>query len=126
MSRDTHGRYINLKAIIENGPEGAHGCPLCKFGIVSAPDLVGAAVPLYLQRLVQAIDHELTFCGCQAGKHYRISLANRRLEIIEQMKQAARGKDKVDNPIDVARTLIRLEQAKRVPTIHLEKEPVTA
>lgn len=126
MSRDTHGRYINLKAIIENGPEGAHGCPLCKFGIVSAPDLVGAAVPLYLQRLVQAIDDELTFCGCQAGKHYRVSLRNRRQIMLEQIKQDSRGKVKVDDPVIVARALIHLERAKHVPTIHLDKEPVAA
>lgn len=124
--RDDRGNYISLKAIIDNGPEGAAGCPLCKFGIVSAPDLVGAAVPLYLQRLVQAIDHELVFCGCQAGKHYRISLANRRLEIIEQMKQSMHGEVKVDNPVDVARKLIRIEQAKRVPTVHMAGEAVTA
>lgn len=122
--RDTHGRYQSIKEITANGPEGAHGCPLCHCGIVSAPDLVGAAVPLYLQRLVQAVDHELTFCGCQAGKLYRICLANRRLEILEQQKQAMRGKVKVDNPIDVARKLIHIEQAKRVPTMHLEKEVV--
>lgn len=29
-------------------------------------------------------------------------------------------------PVNVARTLIRLEQAKRVPTIHADGEPVTA
>ena len=123
--RDERGQYKNLKELTANGPEQAAGCPLCKFGIVSAPDLSGV-VPLYLERLVQAIDHELTFCGCQAGKHYRIALANRRLEVIERARQDVRGKVKVDNPIDVARTLIRIEQAKRVPTIHLEKEPVTA
>lgn len=125
MARDTHGRYMSIKEITANGPDHAAGCPLCKFGIVSAPELSGA-VPLYLERLVQAIDHNLTFCGCQAGKHYRIALANRRLEIIEQMKQAMRGKVKVDNPIDVARILIQLEQAKRVPTIHAAGEAVTA
>lgn len=123
--RDKRGRYLNLKELCDNGPDWASGCPLCKFGIVAAPALVGAAVPLYLQRIVQAIDGDITFCGCQAGKSYRVSLLNRRQEILERARQDMKitAKLQVDNPIDVARALIRIEQARRTPTIHLEPTP---
>jgi hypothetical protein len=121
--RDKHRRYVNLKELCANGPTGASGCPLCKFGIIAAPELVGAAVPLYLQRLVQAIDGDITFCGCQAGKLYRISLLNRRQEIIERARQDMRisAKLTVDSPIEIARSLIRIEQARRTPTIHVQE-----
>lgn len=123
--RDERGNYRSLKEITDNGPEGAHGCPLCEFGIVTAPEITGA-VPLYLERLVQAVDGDITFCGCQAGRHYRVSLRNRRQEMIEQMKQDGRGTVKVDDPVSVARVLIGIEQAKRVPTVHADgaSEPV--
>jgi membrane protein implicated in regulation of membrane protease activity len=123
--RDDRGNYRSLKEITDNGPDHAAGCPLCQFGIVAAPDLSGV-VPLYLERLVQAIDDELTFCGCQAGKHYRVSLRNRRQIMLEQIKQNGRGNVKVDDPVSVARVLIHLEQAKRVPTIHADGEAVPA
>jgi hypothetical protein len=125
--RDNHGRYKDLKEICANGPEGAAGCDKCKFGIVSAPELVGAAVPLYLQRLVHAIDGDIHFCTCQAGKSYRVSLLNRRQEIIERARQDMRvnAKVKIDNPIEVARSAMQIEQAKRapVPTVHMDNEP---
>jgi hypothetical protein len=63
----------------------AHGCPNCKHGIVSAPELTGAG-ELYLERMVQAIDGDIEFCKCRAGQAYRSSLLNR----YEAMKDAAK------------------------------------
>jgi hypothetical protein len=63
----------------------ARGCASCKFGIVSAPELTGAAT-LYLERMVQAIDGDIEFCKCRAGTSYRSSLLNR----YEAMKDAAK------------------------------------
>lgn len=54
----------------------AQGCANCKLGIVSAPELTGAC-ELYLERLVQAIDGDLKFCDCHAGKCYQAYLKNR-------------------------------------------------
>ncbi len=127
MARDERGRYISLKEICDNGPAHARGCPKCKFGIVSAPELLGV-VPIYLERMVQAMDKDITFCDCQAGKHYYVSLRNRHQEIVEQARQDLKvsAKLKVDNPIDIARAAMRAEQAKRTPTIHLSQEPELA
>lgn len=125
--RDIHGRYTTLKEINANGPTWARGCDACTCGIVLAPELTGAA-PLYMERLVQAIDGDITFCTCQAGQRYRVSLLNRRQEIIEQARQSLKttAKLKVDNPIDIARHAIRAAQARNVPTVHGVGERVPA
>lgn len=54
----------------------ARGCDKCKNGIAQAPELTGAC-ELYLERLVQAVDGDITFCDCQAGTRYRVFLLNR-------------------------------------------------
>lgn len=121
--RDVHGRYNTTKDIADFAPAWARGCESCTNGIALAPELTGA-VALYLERLVQAIDGDITFCTCQAGQRYRVSLLNRRQEIIEQARQDLKitAKLKVDNPIDIARAAIRDAQAKRVPTVHAARE----
>lgn len=125
--RNERGQYLNLKEIASNGPAYARGCPSCNCGIVLAPELTGAA-PLYLERLVQAIDGDITFCTCQAGKSYRVSLLNRRQQVIEQAKQDAAGASAiaVGSQIDSARYAMRAAQAKSVPTVHAAGERVTA
>lgn len=122
--RDERGRYLSVKPIEDNGPTWARGCPSCTCGIVAAPELTGAA-SLYLERLVQAIDGDITFCTCQAGKSYRVSLLNRRQEIIEQTRRDAKTTAIVgtSNPIDIARAAIQTVQAQRVPTMRLEPTP---
>jgi hypothetical protein len=70
---------------IESNPWAA-GCPQCTYGIVSAPELTRAC-ELYLERLVQAIDGDITFCTCQAGQVYRVYLLNRRQALIEEARR---------------------------------------
>ena len=125
--RDERGRYSTTKAVEDFAPDWAKGCARCRNGIVLAPELTGAA-SLYLERLVQAIDGDITFCTCQAGQRYRVSLNNRRLEINRQAKQDALGATAiaVGNQIDVARHAIHAAQAQRVPTVHVEGEKVPA
>lgn len=59
-----------------NENEWALGCDNCRYGLVSPPERSGAC-ELYLERLVQAIDGDLTFCTCRAGKANRANLLNR-------------------------------------------------
>lgn len=122
--RDVRGRYLNSRPITDNGPTWARGCDACTCGIVAAPELTGAA-SLYLERLVQAIDGDITFCECQAGRAYRVSLLNRRQEIIEQARQDAKRASAivVGSQIDTARAAIQAAQAQRVPTMRLEPTP---
>lgn len=68
--RDTHGRYSDVKAIVDLGPDWARGCKDCKFGIVAAPDIV-PALPLHESRAVQANEDMILFCDCRAGFMYR-------------------------------------------------------
>lgn len=122
--RNERGQYLNLKEIASNGPAHARGCPSCNCGIVLAPELTGAA-PLYLERLVQAIDGDITFCTCQAGKAYRVSLLNRRQKLIEEARQDTRmvesAREKTHPDIENARLAMSVVLAARTPTIHAAK-----
>jgi len=124
--RDERGRYNTMKAIEANGPDSARGCGACAFGIVLAPELTGAA-SFYLERLVQAVDGDITFCTCQAGQHYRVSLANRYRQLTEEAKKDTRMVDSARNKshpdIDSTRAAMQAVQALRVPTVHMA-EPV--
>jgi len=123
--RDERGRYTATKRIEDIVPLWARGCDACTNGIVLAPELTGA-VSLYLERLVQAIDQDITFCTCRAGVAYRSSLLNRRMEILERAKREAKG-SMVNNgtEIDTARGAIHAAQARNMPTVH-EGERVPA
>lgn len=57
-------------------PAGMGDCPLCSFGLLNPPPLTGS-LPLYRERCLQYELHELTFCECQAGQHYRRYLAKK-------------------------------------------------
>ena len=100
------------------------GCTNCKYGIVAAPELTGA-VSLYLERMVQMIDGDVTFCTCQAGTRYRSALLNRRQALIEEAKrhqdmtEAAR---KGTHPeIEGARrAMLESFGMTRVPTVHYD------
>ena len=114
--RDIHGRYSAVKAIADIVPAWAAGCDACKGGIVLAPELTGA-VSLYLERLVQALDQDITFCTCRAGLAYRSSLLNRRMEILERAKREAKGSMvSSGTEIDTARAAIHAAQARNMPT----------
>lgn len=133
--RDTRGRYLNVKAITDIGPAWAKGCTACTFGIVSAPELTQAA-PIFLERIIQALDGDITFCTCQAGQSYRVALRNRHRAIIEQDKRDARifvhkvaGSEqpltpdstlRIDSPLEVARDAIATARARNVPSVHME------
>lgn len=125
--RDERGRYTATKRIEDIVPAWARGCDDCANGIVLAPELTGA-VPLYMERLVQAIDQDITFCSCRAGKAYRSSLLNRRQQIIEQSRKEAKATSILDNssPIDSARAAIHAAQARNTPTVHVAGERVPA
>lgn len=53
-----------------------YGCAKCKFGIVSAPDVLGA-FPFFESRAVQAHKELIVFCECKAGLLYRQCLRHR-------------------------------------------------
>lgn len=102
----------------------ARGCPKCKFGIAAAPDLTRAC-DLHMERLVQAMGKEITFCDCQAGTRYRVFLLNRRQILIEEARRDSRMSDyahKLTHPdIEMARQAITQSYAMlRVPTVHYE------
>lgn len=138
MARNERGQYLDPKPITENGPTYAKGCAQCTFGIVAAPALT-QAVPLYLERLIQAIDGDITFCACQAGQSYRTSLLKRHKTVTEQDKAAMRivthktaGSEqalnpdntlRIDSALEIARNAVNFARAKSVPTIHFEAVP---
>lgn len=104
----------------------AAGCDKCKYGIVSAPELTGAC-ELYMERLVQAIAQEITFCECEAGKRARQFLLNRRQKLIEEARRdprmAAQAMRLSHPDIEISTHNIAHSYAMRVPTIHLDTEP---
>lgn len=75
----------NVKEIGKVGPDWARGCKECKYGIVLAPEITGAC-ELYLERLVQALDKQITFCECQAGTRYRDYLLSRRQFLLAEAR----------------------------------------
>ena len=121
--RDIHGRYTAVKDMTESVPAWANGCEACKCGIISAPELTGAA-SFYLERLVQAVDGDIVFCTCQAGQRYRTSLSTRFKQLIAEAKadksatKYAAAKTHVD--IESARYAMSKIRGARVPTMHYE------
>lgn len=125
--RDIRGRYTKSKPLTETIPLWAQGCELCECGIQDAPPIVGVA-SLYMERLVQAIDHELTFCTCKAGVRYHAALLNRRRVLIEEAKKDKRLSEwsmRGTHPdIEATRRAMhrKREELSTVPTIHFERE----
>lgn len=81
---------------VDSTQRWASGCEKCKIGIVCAPELTGAC-ELYLERLVQAIDGDITFCDCQAGARYRVYLLNRFQFLKEEARKDGRMTVFVEN-----------------------------
>lgn len=102
------------------------GCDKCNYGIVAAPELTGA-VELYLERIVQALNGDITFCECQAGTRYRVSLLNRRQKLIEDARKgklmAAYAQRQSHPDLELAQKLVLQSYEAHVPTIHLAEEP---
>lgn len=127
--RDERGRYHGTKPLIDLVPEWAKGCGNCNCGIVSAPELTGVA-SLYLERMIQAKDGTLTFCACQAGQRYRVSLLNRYQTLIEEARRnpmMADAAHQLSHP-DIENTRAAMHAAYEAappPTIHAA-EAVTA
>jgi hypothetical protein len=111
-------RYDVIKDIATIGPEWAKGCAECGHGIVSAPEITGAAT-FYLERLVQAVDGDITFCTCRAGTSYRVSLLKRHQRLVEEARKDVRMRESAERrshpDIENARIAIATQ---RVPTIH--------
>lgn len=111
-----------------NDNDWARGCPDCKFGIVSAPELTGAC-ELYLERLIQALDKQVEFCKCKAGTRQRSYLLNRRQMLIEEarthplMQQYAQQLTHPD--IEIARhAIMHSYEMAKVPTVrYVEPAP---
>lgn len=80
---------MNVALGIPQEQDWARGCDKCKFGIASAPELTGAC-ELYLERLVQAIDGDITFCDCKAGVRFRVFLLNRFQFLKEEARKDSR------------------------------------
>jgi hypothetical protein len=112
----------------------------CKHGILAAPELTGAT-PLYLERILQALDGDIRFCTCKNGEEQRIGLLNRHRAIVEQDKRDARilthktaGSEqtlnpentlRIASPLDIARLAIEAARARNVPTVHGVGEATT-
>jgi len=98
----------------------ALGCQQCKFGIVMAPELTGAC-SLHLERLVQAINQQIIFCECQAGRCYRVFLLNLRQRLIEEARKDKRmiasAAVSTHPEIEWAKAKVA-EKVSFVPTIH--------
>lgn len=108
----------------------ASGCPNCHFGVVSAPERTGA-VSLYLERVVQMIGKQIVFCDCQAGTRLHANLKNQRQKLIEEARKDPRMQDyakRLTHPdIEGAERLVTESYLMRpAPTMHMDKEPVTA
>lgn len=103
----------------------AAGCPQCKYGVVSAPELTGA-VELHMERLVQHIAGDITYCTCQAGTRYKVYLLNRRQKLIEEARRDARMGDaakRLTHPdIEIAMHNIG-NSYSGMPNIHFEQVP---
>lgn len=106
----------------ESTQHWANGCEKCNRGIVSAPELTGAC-ETYLERLVQAVDGDITFCECKAGIRYRVFLLNRYRFLVEEAKRDERMKvfaAKKSHPdIEAARNSIAQSYGMlKAPPIH--------
>lgn len=110
-----------------NENEWARGCAKCKYGIASAPELTRAC-ELHLERLVQMLAGEITFCECQAGIRYHVFLRNRHRKLIEEARRDPRMQAyaaKLTHPdIEVAKSNISVSyaMAQFSPTVHFETE----
>lgn len=95
------------------GPEWAHGCEKCRFGIVFPTELSGAD-SLYMERLAQAVDGIVEFCDCKAGHMYRQHL-RAEYRRVEKLSAGINGSAQ-----GVANML--LDQARRALDRHAERQ----
>jgi len=103
--RDERGRYLDSKPIADSVPAWASGCPKCKGGIVSAPDV--RALPLYEARAVMGDAGMIVWCGCRAGLTYR---------------RYAQRTFRSMNPLSAKAALDHINANLAAPSMHLEME----
>lgn len=96
------GTSNNLKVELK-GPEWAHGCEACQFGIVAAPDIL-PMFPLFEGRAVQAHEELILFCDCRAGHLHR-----------QNLRKLYNGLS-----MELKRNILAHVQAASVPTVHGE------
>lgn len=89
-----------------SGNEWAKGCAQCNYGLIAAPEPIGA-LPLSEQRAVQADEDMLLFCDCRAGFMYRQYLR----KVHSSLNSYSRQK------------IYEIVSAASVPTIHMEPQP---
>lgn len=94
-------RYTQVKDILAIGPDWSHGCEHCAYGLILAPDIIGA-VSVSEQRAVAHIDNMIVYCECRAGHMYRQHLRRVSETLSEYQRNSIRGHMAVAN----------------VPTIH--------
>lgn len=103
--------------LVIDGPDWAHGCPSCAFGIVRAPN--PGILSLYLERAILAHHGRVEFCSCRAG-HMARQYARRCWEDIVSDRYKLKPE-----AIDLV-----LAAAAETPTVHgpepIARERVTA
>lgn len=97
---------MDLSNASPKGPDWAHGCPGCTYGVVLPPAPI-PLLPLHEQRATEAAEGLLIFCDCRAGFMYRQYL---------RKVYARIGMESRKNLRDIV-------MAANVPTIHLDTEP---
>jgi hypothetical protein len=119
-------KRVKVQYPASNENDWARGCPKCKGGIASAPELTRAC-ELYMERLVQALDKQIIFCECKAGTRYRAYLLNRRAIAIEEVRGHNLSPQKaLDMHPDIAaarKSISHSYEMARLPTIHWEPTP---
>lgn len=97
---------MDISSVSLKGPDWAHGCEGCTFGVVLPPAPI-PVLPLHEQRATEAAEGLLIFCECRAGFMYRQYL---------RKVYARIGMESRKNLRDIV-------MAANVPTIHMAGEP---
>ncbi len=123
-----HVSNANLPDILEKmDAKWAMGCDKCEYGLVSPPTIPPVAASVYMVRLVQATNKDLTFCDCQAGVNYRKYLLHHLGKLRHEAKANVKGEfnmarfaERNTHP-DIE--TIRQAMALVAPTVHGVPEP---
>jgi hypothetical protein len=100
------------------GVDWSAGCGKCRCGYLSAPELTRAA-DLWVERLVQHIDGEITYCDCRAGQAAQKHCGNRWEALLREARTDANMSaysEKYSHPeIEIARDAIH--KARRLALV---------
>lgn len=92
----------SLSAYQIDGPEWAHGCEGCQYGLAVAPEII-RILTLAEQRAVQMDGGLIEFCNCRAGYMYR-----------QYLRKVLSGLE-LQSRLNIRAIVL----ADQVPTIHL-------